>query len=370
MPIKVDIAVTNDLTTDNRVHKVSTTLTDMGFTVRLTGRMLRKSTPLTPRNYATHRMHLLFKKGLLFYAEYNLRLLFRLLFSKAAIILSNDLDTLPACFMAAKLRRKKLVYDSHEYFTQTPELTNRPITRHIWEWIEKLLLPQVKNAYTVSESIAHAYQAAYGVPFRVVRNLPYRSNQTPNYPPANQSTDTHRVILYQGALNLGRGLECAIEAMQYIDNTQLWLVGDGDLTMKLKALTQQLQLNDRVVFLGRIPFEELPAITGQAHLGISVEEDLGLNYRYALPNKLFDYIQANIPVLVSNLPEMKKIVELHHIGLVLKKHDPQIMAEQFRQALSNQSLRKLWSHNLSQAAKTLNWESEQHVLEHIFSNPN
>lgn len=362
----IDLAVTNDLATDNRVHKMAVSLQGMGFTVRLTGRKRRNSPPLSPRSYSTHRMRLIFDKGPLFYAEFNLRLFWRLLFSGARIVVANDLDTLPACYLAAYLRRKKLVFDSHEYFTQVPELVNRPKVQAIWKKLERMLLPRVKQGITVCESIAGLYQTEYGVPFRVVRNLPLRSPKVTMPPEKKIETIGQKVILYQGALNLGRGLEHTIRAMQFTEQAQLWLAGDGDLTAELQTLVQQLNLGDKVKFLGRIPLHELPAITAQADLGLSIEEDLGLNYRFALPNKLFDYIQQHVPVLVSNLPEMKKVVENYRIGLILDSHEPHNMARQFEQALCDTGLRNIWLSNLPQAAEELCWECEQPVLDEIF----
>lgn len=362
----IDLAVTNDLATDNRVHKMAVSLQGMGYAVRLTGRKRRNSPPLSPRSYSTRRMRLIFEKGPLFYAEFNLRLFWRLLFSGARIVVANDLDSLPACFVAAKLRRKKLVFDSHEYFTQVPELVNRPKVQAIWKRIERLLLPKVKQGITVCDSIAGLYQNEYGVAFRVVRNLPLRIPNATVPPKKKIDPNGQKVILYQGALNLGRGLEHAIRAMQYIEQAQLWLAGDGDLTAELQTLAQQLNLGDQVKFLGRIPLHELPDLTAQADLGLSIEEDLGLNYRFALPNKLFDYIQQHVPVLVSNLPEMKKVVENYRIGLVLDSHEPHNMARQFEQALCDTDLRNRWLSNLPRAAEELCWECEQPVLDEIF----
>ena len=186
--------------------------------------------------------------------------------------------------------------------------------------------------------------------------------------PDNKKLDfgTKKIILYQGALNLGRGLEYTIKAMQYIKNAQLVLAGEGDLTGKLKTLANNLNVNDQVTFLGRIPLEEMKFITPQADLGLSVEEDLGLNYRYALPNKLFDYIQQEVPVIVSNLPEMKRIVNQYQIGLILEKHDPQLMAKQFEFALFDSKFRKKIKTNITHAANELCWENEEGILKKVF----
>lgn len=358
---RIIVSVTNDLVSDNRVHKVCTTLESMGFDVLLIGRKLPHSAAIT-RSYSTRRMHLAFKKGPFFYSEFNLRLFLFLLFSKADVLLANDLDTLTANFCASRIRRIPLVYDSHEYFTQVPELINRPRTQAIWEWLEKQMVPRLKYAYTVCQSIAHIYQEKYGINFRVVRNLPRAQDQGPR---KHQDKRT-KTILYQGALNIGRGLKQAILAMHYINNAQLVIAGDGDIREELQQLTLSEKLENKVQFTGRLPLEELSKITVQADLGLSIEEDLGLNYRFALPNKLFDYIQSRVPVLVSDLPEMAAVVRKYHIGAITPTLAPPELAIHISEALDNQSLRNKWKENLELAARELTWENEEQVLKSIY----
>jgi glycosyltransferase involved in cell wall biosynthesis len=301
---------------------------------------------------------------MLFYAEFNIRLFLFLLFHRADLLLSNDLDSLPANFLASRLKRIPLVYDSHEYFTEVPELIGRPRVRRFWEWLERKLVPGVNAAYTVSESIASIYSAKYHVPFDVVRNLPLRFFPAESVTaPANR--EHRKVIMYQGALNKGRGLIPVIQAMEVLPDMDLWLAGGGDEEQNLRALVAAAKLNN-VKFLGRLPLEELKYITCRADAGISVEEDMGLSYRYALPNKLFDYIQARIPVVVSNLPEMARIVRAYGIGLVAESHDPAELASDLRKALTDGALRAEWKINLEKAANELNWDHEEKTVEKIF----
>src|SRR6056297_1687310 len=169
---RIIVSVTSDLVSDNRVHKVCTTLHHAGFNVLLAGRKLPQSLPLASRSYDTRRFRLLFRKGPLFYLCFNLRLLFFLLVSKADVLLANDLDALPANFLASKVKRCPLVYDSHELFPEVPELVDRPRIKRIWEWLERKMVPGLAHAFTVRESIARYYREKYGTSFRVVRNVP------------------------------------------------------------------------------------------------------------------------------------------------------------------------------------------------------
>jgi glycosyltransferase involved in cell wall biosynthesis len=356
---RIVVSVINDLVTDQRVHRICNTLHNNGFEVLLVGRKLKTSIDLQ-RDYETHRMELVFTKGFLFYAFFNIRLFFFLLFKKVDILLSNDLDTLAANYFVSKLRNKKLVFDSHEYFPEVPELIDRKNVQNFWLRIEKAIIPKLKFAYTVSPSIGELYQQKYNVNFQIIRNLPSSSDNKEFF------KFEDKTILYQGALNVGRGIELIIESMKLLPEYKLLIIGDGDISKELKDLTTKFELNSQVQFLGRLPIEELKLVTGKAHLGVSLEEDRGLNYRFALPNKLFDYIQAEIPVVVSDLPEMKAIVEEYHVGEILKERTAENLAELIVNIVNDKEKYKFYSKNLKEAAKNLCWEIEEKKLIDLF----
>lgn len=362
---RIIVSVTNDLVADNRVHKVCTSLLKMGFDVLLIGRKLPGSLPVGGRNYHTKRFRLLFRKGPLFYTCFNFRLFLFLLFSRFNILLSNDLDTLTANFLVSQLRRKPLVYDSHEYFTEVPELVSRPRVQRVWQWLEERMLPKLKTAYTVCDSIATAYREKYGTPFQVVRNVPFAKRFMPAKP--EEANKKEKVILYQGAVNVHRGLEQVILAMKYLEGARLVIAGDGDIKPQLESLVQQEGLENKVEFTGRLTIGNLAEITPTADLGLSVEEDVGLNYRFALPNKLFDYIQAEVPVLVTDLPEMAAIVRHYEIGEITKSLAPKKLADKMKAALFDDSKRAAWKQNLKEAAAELTWEKEEKALAEIFA---
>lgn len=354
----VIIAVTNDLVTDQRVARVADSLMEKGYKLTLVGRILPISTKLE-RKYKTKRFKLWFNKGALFYANYNIRLFFYLLFKKNYdAILANDLDTLLSSFIVSKIRGKALIYDSHEYFTEVPELVGREFQKNAWENIEKFLLPKLQYSYTVCESIANEYNLKYDANFKVIRNLPVMK-------PYFEHDNTH-ILIYQGALNVGRGIELMIQTMQFLEGYSLWIAGAGDVEEELHNLVYKLNLGEKVRFLGRIPFDELHEITSKACLGLSFEEDLGKNYKFALPNKLFDYIQARIPVLVSNLPEMRKVVTQYEIGDFLHYREPDKVAKQILEIFSNHERLDSWHEHLEKASVGLCWEEEKKKLFSIF----
>ncbi len=355
--MRIILCVTNDVVTDQRVNRIASSLKKLPSEISILGIKRRKSLPLTNVKFHVKRFHLVFQKGPLFYAEFNLKLFFYLLFSASDIVVANDLDTLPAAYLACKVKRIPVVYDSHEYFTGLPELVNRPLIRNVWVRIERSILPKIRYAYTVSNSIANLYHESYGIQMSTVRNLPY---QIPEVKDKNDTSE--KVIIYQGALNMGRGLELAIPAMKFMSNCRLLIAGSGYLGDELKKLTISSGISDKIEFLGLLPPEELMKYTTRAHLGISLEENFGLNYYHALPNKVFDYIQARIPVLVSDIPGMAAIVREYDVGMVTDARDPESLAMTFKTMLFDEEKRHNWRKNADKAAAELCWENEEPEL--------
>lgn len=360
MKKRIIISVTNDLTIDQRVSRASVTLTEEGYDVLVVGRKRKTSPPLKEQPYREHRLKLWVEKGALFYLVFNWRLFLYLVTRKADIYLANDMDTLLANYLAARLRGKTLLYDSHEYWTEIPELIVRPKVRKVWAFLEKWLFPKAKRTATVNESIAEIYGEKYQREVHVIRNLPVLK------PIPEPRTGPGRILIYQGALNVGRGLEMMLAAMQHLNDYTLWIIGYGPLDDEVRILAKELKVEERVVFHGLIHFEELHPITQQAALGMSLEEDRGASYHFALPNKLFDYIQAGIPVMVSDLPEMKRVVEEYGVGVVLEMKDRngEALARRIRGVVEGEQWEEYRQASLK-VRDELCWENEKSKLLHF-----
>ncbi|MDX9848335.1 MAG: glycosyltransferase [Tenuifilaceae bacterium] len=357
---RIYLLTTSDIVSDQRVHRSAITLAAEGHRVTVVGRKLSKETSEISRTYAVFQFNLPFKKGVFFYLSFNLWAFLYLIFHRFDLVVANDLDTLLAARLSAAFKRKKVLYDSHELFTELPELINRKVKRYIWFVLEKLLTKGLPACIAVSDGVARHLENRYGVRCIVIRNLPFSRNAEEHQSWINKPI---KVIIYQGSLNIGRGLERLIQAMQWVDNAELIIAGVGDIQSKLVEISMTRGLSDRVKFLGKIPLEELHGITQTASLGVSLEEDMGLNYRYALPNKLFDYIQAGIPVLVSDLPEMVAIVSKYDVGEALPSNcAPQLLSEKLNQLLNDNIKMNTWHVNAKNAALELNWEKESGKL--------
>ncbi|MBR4175969.1 MAG: glycosyltransferase [Bacteroidales bacterium] len=377
---RIILSVTNDLVTDQRVHRSCTALSEAGYDVTLVGRRLPDSVPVE-RPYKTVRMRLLFRKKAVFYAEYNLRLFLRLLFSPTDAFYANDTDSLPANYLAAVLRRKPLFFDAHEMFPEVPELVGRPRVKRFWTRIEDRIFPRLirphRAAVTVCQSIADIYRKRYGLNMRVVRNVPMsfpKYNDAASQILASLPQDK-RILLYQGAVNVGRGIEWIMAAMPYLPECHLVIAGVGDTYLQLKAEAAKQGLKN-VTFLGRVEPATLHGLTATASLGLSLLENRGLNYYYSLPNRIADFVQSEVPVLATDFPEIRRVVKTYGIGTLVEPApfdvatphstppDPQRMAQIIRDTLVE------WDalnpderhHRFALAAADLTWENDKKTL--------
>lgn len=361
MKNRILLTVTNDLVYDQRMQRISATLANAGYEVWLVGRMRPSSPALDEKPYRQIRLKCHWEKGKLFYLEFNLRLFFFLFKNAFSAICAIDLDTLGPAFVVSKLKNKPCLYDAHEYFTEVPEVERRPAVKLIWEVLARLIVPRLKYCYTVGHALADALSLRYGVPFEVVRNVPLAAKPAPAL-----SKPQKPIILYQGVLNEGRGLEAAIAAMPHIPDAEFWLAGEGDLSDELRILSRQYKVENQVRFLGYLRPAALKEITPQATIGINLLENRGLSYYYSLANKAFDYIQHGIPSLQMDFPEYRRLNEQYSTFLLLEHLTPEAIAEKINKLLKSNNLYKEIQFACQRAANELTWENEQKILLDIY----
>ena len=369
---RIIFTVTNDLRYDQRMLRICTTLSAAGYEVALVGRHLPSSIPLQPQPYKQIRLkYLFFTAGKLFYIEYNLRLLFFLLFQRFDAICSIDLDTSIPGILISKIKNKPHLFDAHELFTHTPEVERRKSIQKIWEAVQKFTFKHTNAAFTVGPAIAQYFEEKYNKPVAVVRNMPIKRGATnPNNTPlpAWQSKidalQGQRFILYQGALNEARGLESMIHAMTEIPAI-LVLAGEGDLSQTLRNLTQSLNLEHKVIFLGMVTPNELPQLTKQAYIGYNVSQNAGLSYYLSLNNKFFDYTKALLPSLINPFPEYLALMKEFEVGLPTEP-DIEDIVKQANQLFTNPILYDEIKSNCKLASEKWTWENETPTLINIF----
>ncbi|MCU0455767.1 MAG: glycosyltransferase [Bacteroidales bacterium] len=365
---KAAFSVTNCICFDQRVLKIAGVVESMNCTVTIIGRHLGSCCDANSVPFATRRFRMIFRKGFMFYKFFNIRLFFFLLVHRFDILVANDLDTLLPNYLIARMKKLPLVYDSHEYFTGVPELQERDFVRGVWKIIEKNTFPKLRHVMTVSESIADRYEKEYGVRPAVVRNCS-RNSAGINPMPVRElrKQEGQMLLIYQGGgINIDRGGEELIEAVSRLDNILLLVAGGGDVLERLKQLASGLNCTDRVRFIDRIPWHELMRYTKSADAGLTLDRDTNPNYRFSLPNKLFDYISAGIPVIAGDLPEVSKIIRENDCGLVMPEVTPDEIVKAVTRLRDNPEYLNKLRQNAVKASVFLNWETESEKVKKFY----
>ena len=363
---KIVVSVITDLATDQRVIRICTTLQNMGFDVHVIARKLRNSLPLENYVFTASRINCYFTKGTMQYAEFMTKLFFHLLFTKTNYLLANDLDTLLPNYLVSKLKNKYLFYDTHEYFTGVPELTGSPTKRNIWKKLEDFLFPRLKNVYTVNDSVKNEYQNEYNIPIGVIRNVPVTKTITPAPLPGNWKNKI--ILLAQGAgLNKGRSCIEMIDALPYLDERfHLVFIGGGNYWEQLQQRRKELGLEHRVDMMERMIPSLLKTYTPLAHLGISLDSFDHKNFLFNLPNKVFDYIHAGVPVFATAIPEIKRIVDEYQCGICITDTSPNAIAASITALFADIKYYEQLKANAVKASKELCWEREEEKLKAIY----
>jgi len=351
---KLIFTVTNDLSYDQRMERICGTLAEVGYEVLLVGRKLKTSLPLSGTKYSQQRIKCWFNKGRLFYSEFNIRLFFFLLFKKMDCICAIDLDTILPCYYISKLKGVKRIYDAHEYFSQLDEVVGRPKIYNFWHGIEKKMVPKFKTGYTVCDSLAEEFKKNYNANYKVVRNVP-------SLVESNEQVRSENVILYQGAVNKGRGLDKLALAFKNV-NAKLWVCGNGNFMNEMRSVVQANGLSEKVIFFGMLPPEELKKKTAQAYIAVNPFERTGLNQYLSLSNKFFDYIHAGIPQVTMSYPEYKKINDQFKIAELIDDLVPETIANSINKILNDKELYLQLKQNCSAAKQELNWQNEKEKL--------
>ena len=291
--------------------------------------------------------------------EYNLRLFFFLLCRRFDIYHSNDLDTLLPMWLTSFIFKKKLVYDSHEYFLGVPEIQNRYFVKKVWSSIESFIFPKLKYVFTVNKSISDLYFKDYKVRPLVIRNLPNKSSLIKVKTKKDLGLpDNKKLVILQGSgINVDRGAEELLEAISIQDDFFLSVVGKGDIVDKLKRRCAKSDLVDKVLFVPTLPYSQMMQFTLNSDVGVSLDKNNNINYKFSLPNKIFDYSKAEIPFVSTNLVEIRKIAEEFHTGVLISSLNPESIIVGLNKAIALKKSKNFIS-NIAKMNSTLNWESE------------
>lgn len=336
------------------MQRICGTLAENGYHVILAGRKKRSSKELVSQSFKQIRLKYQFERGKLFYLIMNWRLFWHLLFHHFDIVCAIDLDTFPGSWLAARLKRKKIFYDAHEFFSEVPEVIHRPSVQKIWKAIERFSICHADLRYTVSQSLADEFFKNYHQAFELIRNMPLQKVRP----------DIERnkcLLIYQGALNAGRGLEALIEAMKEL-NMQLSLAGDGDLTEELKQQVIDSGLGKSVRFEGNLNPDELFQFTASGQIAFNLLENTSLNYYFSLANKFFDYVHAGIPQICMDFPEYRRMNMEFEVALLIPDIQVETIVKAVNKMIQDKALYQRLQVNCQAAAGVWNWQHERKNL--------
>jgi glycosyltransferase involved in cell wall biosynthesis len=351
-------AVTNDTLADQRMNKICTALSDIGYKVVLIG--VQKNRKLRPnKKYKTYLLPVFIKKGPGFYLEYNIRLFLFLLFNRWDIITGIDLDSIPACNLASLIKNKKLCFDAHEFYIHVPELDNKSIRKGIWWLIEKIFVRRLTLAYTVNDTLAAIFTERYNKSFSTIKNIPQIDHNLKAK--TIKEKDTYKLI-YQGAINKGRGLDIYIEAMDSLPQCSLVIYGNGDLEIEIKDLILNSSSKNRIKFEGFVPPEKLRKLTSLSDIGLNMLDPMSISYKYSLANRYFDYINAGLPSIHMDFPEYRNHEQKIQTSILLQGYTSDDMVTAVRKLIDNPNVYEQLSKNCLEVQSIYNWENESKKL--------
>ena len=362
----IAVWVSNDLTFDQRVKKTCETLESLGWTPVLVGREMPDSKPWQGP-WKAHRLRLKAHRGPLFYASLQWELLAWLRRHEGEIdaIWCNDLDTLAPAVWHGKL---PVLYDSHEYFTEAAGLTGRPLRRAVWLTLERWAMRRLSCMITVNESIAAAYRNKYGLDVAVVRNMPRRQPRVcvegrDAFLDHGVPTDLP-IALMQGAyMDRDRGAAQAVAALPEMKGVRLVLVGAGVEWDEASARVDDLEMEGRLHCIPKLPFDELRRLTASADVGLSLDQAGHGNYEMSLPNKLFDFMHAGLPMVVTARKEVAAIVREHELGEVIEEASPVAVRNAVMKVLSMP--KSDWQASLNAASEQFHWGVDEPHIERV-----
>lgn len=278
----------------------------------------------------------------------------------ADIYHSNDLNTLPQGVICSKiLKRRYLVYDSHEVQSSRTGYGKSAY------YIEKFLIKFIDKMIMTNRTRAEYVRDLYNIDLpEIVHNYPFNTkddsieNKYDIYSMLDIPKDKP-ILLYQGGIQVGRGLDKIVEAIDKFDDGITVFIGDGKLKPEIMKMVDDSNLNNKVRFLNKVPAEELKYYTANAYLGFQVLNNVCFNHYSACSNKLFEYMMSKVPIVACNFPEIKRVVQEEQIGIVINSHDPNEIAEAVNTLLRDKSLHKMFSENCEKAREKYNWDIEK-----------
>ena len=357
----VIFALTGDVRRNSRALKQLRLLSGMGLRVRaLSYGPSAAGFPLNVPNVTLEVLPRPSGTGPLFFCRVHRQMCRAAMQHTALVYHASDLYTLGAMARAASRHGAKLAFDSRELYTYVASTAGRPWVRLVWHLIQHRYVPRASAVFTVSKSIARRLARNYGVTDPILlHNVPPRQTviRGPSLRALSGAPDDAVILLHQGSIQKDRGCWLLVEAMRQVQGAVLVFLGGGPLKSDLESYVERISLGRCVRFLDPVPPDELLPLTATADAGITLLEDTCLNHRYALPNKLFEYVVAGLPVIASDLPEISNVVRSYNIGCVVNPSNSVDLVRALRHVTDSPKQRQIWASNTPNVLNEINWES-------------
>lgn len=287
----------------------------------------------------------------------------------AAVYHASDLYNLPAMHAAANDHDAAVAFDSRELYPHVASAAGRPWVRWFWRTIESTYLPKTDAIFTVNESIARELKTAYDVSPVVLHNVPaFEEVQRSSYLRDITGIDEDRaIILHQGSMQKDRGCEQLVAALEFVEDAALVFLGGGPLLEGLQASVARRDLQNRVYFVPPVPPDELLPVTASADIGVTLLEDTCRNHRLALPNKLFEYLMAGLPVVASELPEIARVVDGFDVGRTVDPGDTPALSAVLQELVDRPKLRASLAANAPGVFEHYSWEKSKDNFVEVYT---
>ncbi len=352
---------------DSRASNLYKSLTERGYKVKVVSfDWLTEGFKSRKGDITIYKLN----KGFLsitFYLKFIFLLKINLLETKASIIFAEDIYTLPFAVIFLKLKGAKVFYDSRELYGYLAGLKKRKVIQTILRHVEKIFITKVDKVITTGDMDAEFLTKEYGIKNTlVIRNLPLLTKiDSPfDFRKKYNLSANDKIILYQGVILHGRGLRLIFDIISEINNAVLIIIGGGEHKKYYEDLVVEKGIGNKVYFLGKVNQKELLNFTAGADIGLALIENISLSYYYALPNKMFEYILAGIPVFASSFPQMKNIIDKYNIGAYVDPENREELLSKLKELINDDEKREKLIANCKAASNELNWDKE---IEKLFT---
>jgi glycosyltransferase involved in cell wall biosynthesis len=362
---------------DARVTKEARSLVNAGHRVVVAGIKDIETDDIERReNFVIQRMSLFTRyrlpKGNVFfflkYIEYVFRTVLEYKNKKFDAYHAHDLETVLPAYLLATLNQKPVVYDSHELYVEQDRHSN--LRKFVWRTLEKFLASRVTVTFMETESRANIYAQRYNVEQpQILMNCQYLNiaDKSDKFREMLPIRNNERIILYQGGIEKNRGCDQLLDAMSHLEDVALVFLGNGGYKQTLREKAINHPKSENIFVLDAVPWEQLAAYTASADLGVFPLQNVSLQYYYALSNKLFEFLSAGLPVVISDFPEMRKVVVDNNVGIAVDETNPKEISDAIGTILADPDLYTIMSENAVKIVREkYNWDIEVKKLLDVY----